>query len=122
MDGKIPRGNSVRYQVEEGAFLLNWLGRMLAELVQEEGSEGEVQEVEVSKTSNKALIQNGQGHFHCILSSRASHKADRSEQWRTGSITLQMAWALGKVGPSELSFLLSPWKTLLVLVLCHLWA
>ena len=51
----------------EGAFLLNWLGRILAELVKKRVKKGSPRkQVEVSKTSNKALIQNGQGHFHCI--------------------------------------------------------
>lgn len=51
----------------EGAFLLNWLGRILAELVKKRVQKGSPRkQVEVSKTSNKALIQNGQGHFHCI--------------------------------------------------------
>ena len=51
----------------EGAFLLNWLGRILAELIKKRVQKGSPRkQVEVSKTSNKALIQNGQGHFHCI--------------------------------------------------------
>ena len=44
----------------EGAFLLNWLGRILAELVKKRVQKGSPRkQVEVSKTSNKALIQNG---------------------------------------------------------------
>ena len=51
----------------EGAFLLNWLGRILAELVKKRVQRGSPRiQVEVSKTSSKALIQNAQGQFHCI--------------------------------------------------------
>lgn len=43
----------------EGAFLLNWLGRILAELVKKRVQRRSPRiQVEVSKTSSKALIQN----------------------------------------------------------------
>ena len=104
-------------------FSLNWLGRILAELVKKRVQKGSPRkQVEVSKTSNKALIQNGQGHFHCIYHPEQVMRL--TQIWAVENWLHHIANGLGswKSGMLRPSFLLSPRQTLLVLVLCHLWA
>ena len=51
VDGKIPRGTRLGTKWREGAFLLNWLGRILAELVKKRAQRSLRIQVEVSETS-----------------------------------------------------------------------